>query len=157
MKKLLVVLCLVAAPVAITPVFADDVALQDAGVASAPLDAAAGSAQATPADKLHDPISDTKAAIDDVKQAKRQGWAMLAFALGVIAAKLLGRAKKWPKLAVLNKGRTAVVVGMLCAVVTAGYNALADGGSMYALGYAVVVAAFAYWNSHSGDGDAKEN
>jgi hypothetical protein len=104
MKKLLIVLALVAAPVAITPAFADDVALQDAGVASAPSDGSAGSgsAQATHADKLHDPISDTKAAIDDVKQAKRQGWAMLAFAVGVMLAKLLGRAKKWPKLAILN-------------------------------------------------------
>jgi hypothetical protein len=46
---------------------------------------------------------------------------------------------------------------MACAVVTAGYNALADGGSLYALGYAVVVAAFAYWNSHSGGDDTKDN
>lgn len=115
------------------------VALHDAGAVE------------TPADQLHDPLKDPKAAIDDVKQAKRQGWAMLAFAIGVIAAKLLGRAKKWPKLAFLGKGRAAVIVGAACAIVTACYNALAEGGSLYAAGYAGLLAVAAYWNSQSGE------
>lgn len=147
------------------PAFADDSVLQDAGVASAPdaanspssAPAAETPAAETPADKLHDPLKDPKAAIDDVKQAKRQGWPMLAFALGAIAAKLLGRSKKWPKLAFLNKGRTAVIVGMFCAVTTAGYNALAAGGSMYAMGYAVAIAVAAYWNSQPNDSNEAPN
>lgn len=120
----------------------------------------AGSASATPtaADKLHDPVSDTKAAIDDVKQARRQGWSMLVFALATMAAKLVGRVKKWPKLAFLNRGRAAVIVGALSALAFAGYNALANGGSLYAAGYAGALAVAAYWNSHSGsETDTKGN
>lgn len=125
------------------PADAGLVVAQDAGSASATGE--------TPADKLHDPVSDTKAAIDDVKQAKRQGWPMLIFALGVMLAKLVGRVKKWPKLSFLNKGRAAVIVGALCAMVFAVFNALGDGGSLYAAGYAGVLAVAAYWNSHNGD------
>jgi hypothetical protein len=152
MKKILPLLIVLglAAPVAIAPAFADDVALQDAGSASAQ-GSASETPKETPADKLHDPISDTKAAVEDVKQARRQGWAMLVFALATMAAKLVGRVKKWPKLAFLNKGRAAVIVGAVSALVFAAYNALADGGSLYAAGYAGVLGVAAYWNSHSSD------
>jgi hypothetical protein len=148
---LLVCVGVLSGPVFTRSAFADDAgvtALQDAGSASAPEPTPAAQ---TPADKLHDPLHDPKAAVDDMKQAKRQGWAMLAFAIGVIAAKLLGRAKKLPKLAFLNKGRAAIIVGALCAIMTACYNALADGGSLFAAGYAGLLAVAAYWNSHSGE------
>lgn len=103
----------------------------------------------TPADKLHDPISEPAATLDDVKQAKRQGWAVLAFAIGVIASRLLGRAKSIKWLAWLGKGRTAVVVGGFAAIVTAGYNAVAEGGSPFAGLMAGAIAFAAWWPSQA--------
>lgn len=155
MKKLLVCIALAfgAAGAGIAHADSAIVALADGSAGTAPLDAApdTGSATVTPADRLHDPISSPAATIDDIKQAKRQGWGVLAFALGVIVAKLLGRAKSISWLAALSKGRTAVIVGAASALVVATYNALADGGSLYAGLYAGAVAVAAWWQSHPGD------
>lgn len=148
MKRL--ILCLLFVTAAPSVAFATDepaVALQDAGSASAP-------AASAPADKLHDPLTSPAATIDDAKQAKRQGWTVLAFLVGCVVARTLGKlgAKKgiaW--LAWLNRGRTAVIVGAFGAFATAGYNAVADGGSPYAGLYAGALAAAAWWQSHSGE------
>lgn len=111
-------------------------ALPDAGPASAP----------TPTDRLADPTKNPAQALSDIKQAERQGWPVLVFMIGAMLAKLLGRAKKIAWLAWLDKGRTAIVVGAVGALLTAGYNAMADGGSLYAALYAGAIAGAAYWN-----------
>lgn len=105
----------------------------DAGVEAAPSSPA-------PADKLHDPIAAPKAAWDDVKAAKKMGWPVLVFAVLVMLAKLLGRAKKYKLLAALGKGKVAVVVGAVGALGTACYNAAAEGGAWSAMLLAGLVA-----------------
>lgn len=88
---------------------------------------------AAPADKLHDPIASPGAAWDDIKAAKKTGWAVLLFASLVMLAKLAGRAKKYKLLAALGKGKTAVLVGAVGALAAACYNAAAEGGAWTAM------------------------
>lgn len=117
----------------------DATALGSAAPAPAP-----GSVPA-PADKLHDPVASPQAAWDDVKAARKDGWAIAAFAVLVMLAKLaarLGRDVKW--LALLGKGKAAVVVGAVGALATACYNAAAEGGAWSAMLMAGAVAVFGY-------------
>lgn len=123
----------------------------DTGSAQALPDAGSASAPAPASDRIHDPLATPAATIDDARQAKRQGWAVFAFFVGLVAARTLGKLGKkknaaW--LAWLNTGRTAVLVGAFTAFVTASYNALADGGSTYAGLYAGGMALATWWNSH---------
>lgn len=107
--------------------------------------AAAGSDAAS---KLHDPVTDTKATISDLKAAEREGWGIFAFALLVILCKLAGRAPTLPivgsKLAFLGKGTAALVVGAAGAFAVAAYNALTSGGSWMAVAFVGVIALAHY-------------
>lgn len=111
---------------------------------TAPQPAAVGAA-----DKLHDPVSAPSQAYDDVKAAKKTGWAVAVFAVLVMLARLAGRARNTKALAWLGKGRTAVIVAAAGALLAACYNAAADGGSWTAILAAGVTALAAYWNAHA--------
>lgn len=95
----------------------------DAGSAAAPA--------ATPADQLHDPVSSPAAAWDDVKAAKKVGWASLVFAVLVMVAKLASRLGG--RFKTLGTGKVAVVIGAIGALGAACYNAAADGGAWTAM------------------------
>lgn len=130
-----------------------DVGSGSAGSGSvvAVVDAGSGSAaSSTPADKLADPVDNPTAAYDDLKAAKRESWPVLAFAIVLMLARVVGKAgKSVPLLAKLATGRVAVVVAGAAAVAAAGYNAAFAGGSAIALITAVVATALAYWNSQA--------
>lgn len=118
---------------------ADDAGMAEPAVVASST-ATSSPTTATPADNLHDPVTAPGAAWDDVKAAKKTGWAVAVFAGLVMLCKLLGRAKKLPMLAALGKGKTAVVVGALGALGAACYNAAADGGAWTAMLIAGVTA-----------------
>lgn len=105
----------------------------------------------TPADAVHDPVSQPAATFDDVKAAKQVSWPAAVFIVVLIVAKLLGRAKSVAQLAWLGKGRVAVVVAGAAAVAAAAFNVAIAHGSAVAILSAVVVASAAYWNSHGSD------
>ncbi len=160
MKKLLVTMFLafgIATPLAVADT-GSAVVSTDAGWGSAATSPPAdtGSAVATApaagsdaASKLHDPVKDLKGTIKDLEAAKKTGWSVLVFAILVVLARLLGMAKSVPWLAWLGKGRTAIIVGGVGAIATAGYNALLSGGSGYAVLAAVIFTGATYWNSHA--------
>ena len=111
---------------------------------------AAGSAVTTPppADAVSDPLEHPAQAYDQAKAAKREGWAVLVFFCLVALTKALayGRDKLagmpvigWAA-ARLAKGKTAMIVAGIGAVAAAGYNILADGGT---LGSALIAAGVA--------------
>lgn len=103
---------------------------------------------------LHDAVSDPQAALDDIAQAKRQGWAVLVLAATTIAARALGEIGKryggkvtW--LAVFARGRVALVAGAIAAVGASCYNAAAIGGSWMTIATTGVVALAAWMNLHA--------
>ncbi len=122
----------------------------DAGVPAGSAEVvAAGSdaapAPAKPADKLHDPAAAPSAAWDDLKAARKDGWAIAVFAALVMLSKLASRLGKNVKLlAALGKGKVAVVVGAVGALATACYNAAATGGAWSAMIMAGAAAVFGY-------------
>jgi len=93
----------------------------------------------TPADKLADPIKAPLATIDDLKQAKSQGWAMLILVALIAVAKALafvpGAVGKW-----FATGRQGMVLAGSLALAVAMYNVVALGGSWYAAGFAALTA-----------------
>lgn len=100
----------------------------------------------TPADAIHDPLSNPAAAWNDLQAAQKVGWPLAILAGAVVLSKLLSRlGGVWSK---LNTGKAALVIGGLSAVAVAAYNALAQGGSWLAVAIAAVVAAAAYWDAH---------
>jgi hypothetical protein len=117
---------------------------------------AAGSASAppaaTPADELHDPIAAPAQAWDDVKAAKKVGWAVLVFAVLTMMAKLAGRMKTVKFFAPLGKGKVAVVIGALGALGASCYNAAAEGGAWTAMLVAGVTAIAHYMNAEKSTG-----
>lgn len=110
----------------------------DAGSASTP----AAPSASSPSDKLHDPLSSPGASWDDLKAAKKVGWAAAVFAFLVLLCKLLGRLKG--KLSWLGKGKVPVVVGAIAALAAACYNAAVDGGAWTATLMAGFVALAHY-------------
>lgn len=110
--------------------------------------AGSGSSAATPADGLRDPLLDPIGAIDDVKAARRVGWAavlgavltMLSLAVGT-----LGRTVK--ALAWLRSGSWAIAVGLVGALGAGAYNAATQGGSWMAVVFAAMIGAAAWWNA----------
>lgn len=111
--------------------------LPDAGSASAPV--------VTPADKIPDPIAHPAQAFDELKAAKKEGWSIAAFALLLMLAKAaarLGKNVRW--LAVLGKGKVAIVIGAVGALAASCYNAAAEGGAWTAMLMAGAVAVFAH-------------
>lgn len=115
---------------------------------------AAGSAVAAPApsDTLANPVDDPIEAISDLRAAKKQGWAFAIFAAIAMAAAGLGRAaQRWPAfvgLSWVNKHKTVLLVAAAVgAVASAAFNALADGGSWYAVALAGGGVLLAFLNS----------
>lgn len=137
-----------------TPVLADTAPL-DAGpaVVIQPMEAGSGSGSAfatapTPADTVANPVTSPVVAYDEAKAARKEGWAVLVFFCLVALTKALayGRDKLaglpgigWiaAKLAV---GKTAMIVAGIGALAAAGYNVLADGGTV---GSALIAAGVA--------------
>ena len=115
-------------------------------VATAPGSGSATSSPTTlPADKLHDPVAAPAQAWDELKAAKKTGWAVLVFAVLVMLTRLLARfGAKDSWLAALGKGKAAVVIGAVGALSLACYNALALGGAWIAAGAAGVIALAHY-------------
>jgi hypothetical protein len=87
-------------------------------------------------------------ALDEAKAAKTYGWAALAFFVLVSLSKALayGRDKLAGLPAIgwiaarLAKGKTAMIVAGVGAVAAAGYNILADGGTLTSALFAAAVA-----------------
>lgn len=124
------------------------------GSGSALVEAGSGSATAapTPADSIADPISDPVEAYSDAKAAQKQGWAALACCLLVMASLVVGRlGRNMKTLAWLAKGKWAVIVGGVGAAAAAGYNAAIEGGSPYAVLFALGMAAAMWWNAQPSD------
>ena len=95
------------------------------------------SAPVAQAPVLHDPVADPISAVSDLRQAKRQGWAALSFAILVMLTRCGGRlSAKHKSLAFLGKGNAHIALAATAAFALAGYNALALGGSLYAALYA---------------------
>lgn len=104
-----------------------------------------GSAIVTPADRLDDVLTAPVAALDDIHQAKRQGWVVLVLAVVTIAARALGKlGGKVKALAFLSKPSAALALGIVASLGAACYNAAVDGGSWMAIGTAAVLG-FATW------------
>ncbi|MEO7895901.1 MAG: hypothetical protein ABIR65_01260 [Pseudolysinimonas sp.] len=106
----------------------------------------AATVTATPADALHDPLVAPAAAFDDVRAAQKIGWPLAVLAVLVMLSRVLGGAgTRWsvPWLAWLAKGTAAFVVGGLGSVSAAAFNALALGGTWFAVVAAAVGAGLA--------------
>jgi uncharacterized membrane protein YhaH (DUF805 family) len=97
----------------------------------------------TIAPPLADPVANPVAAISDLRQAQRQGWAVLAFAVLVMLTRVgthfsvTVKSLRW-----LGRGNAHPVLAACAAVGVAGYNALVLGGSMGAVVFAAVSAMF---------------
>lgn len=115
--------------------------------APAPGEATGSGSEATPADKLHDPLSSPGASWDDLKAAKKVGWPLAVFAGLIMLCKLLARAKSVSVLAALGKGKTAVVVAAVGAIATACFNAATDGGAWSATAFAGLLALAHYFDA----------
>ncbi len=90
-------------------------------------------ASAPQAPELHNPITHPAAALSDLQQAKKSGWALALFALLVMFTRAgVHASSQFKSLAFLAKGRTHIVFAAVGALGLAGYNALALGGSLYA-------------------------
>lgn len=149
-----------------SPAFADGPvtipALVDAGVQEGSGSAGSGSAATTtttqvtvttgPADKLHNPVDDPLAALSDIREAKKQGWAFAILASVIMLVAGLARASvRWPNaplLSTIAKHKTVIfVVTCLGAAAGAAFNALALGGSMYSVLLAGGGAALLFINA----------
>jgi hypothetical protein len=103
-------------------------------------------APAKPSASLANPATDPIEAWSDAKAAKKIGWVALVFALATMLAMGVGTiGKNISKLAWLNKGRAAVVVGGVAAIGAAGFDVAVQGGSPVALGLALWTAGLAYY------------
>ncbi len=150
---------------------AADVGADPAATAPAPATPAPESKTTTtvtvttqPSDSIDNPVDNPLAAIDDVRQAKKQGWATaILVTLIALTAGFARASSKWPTAPVLktiNKNKTVIlVVGCLGVCVTAAYNALALGGSWFAVLGAAVVAGVTFVNAQpnppAGAGEVK--
>lgn len=100
------------------------------------------------ADQLHDPLVDPVGAYDDVKAARRVGWAAALFAglsMLVLAVGTVGRNVK--ALSWLGSGKAAIVVGLIGALAAAAYNAAAAGGTWLAMLFAAAMGAATWLNT----------
>jgi hypothetical protein len=97
-----------------------------------------------PSDKIHDPITEPGAAWDDVKAAKKIGWAAAVFAVLLVIGRLASRAKSIGFLGWLGKGRTAIVVAGALAVAAGCYDVAVQGGSPLSMAVAGLLALGVY-------------
>lgn len=112
--------------------------------------AGSGSAVATasPADQLHDPLTDPIGAFDQLKEAKRVGWAAAVGAILCFLALTIGTlGKTIGQLAWMGKGKWAIIVGLTGALGAGTYNAAMSGGSWTAVLVAAAIGAAAWWNA----------
>lgn len=87
----------------------------------------------TPPPELHNPVTHPAAALSDLQQAKKSGWALALFALLVMLTRAgVHLSAQFKSLGFLAKGRAHFVIAAVGALAVAGYNALALGGSIYA-------------------------
>lgn len=127
----------------------------DAGVpvdAGLVLDAGAPPDASLPSDQLADPIADPVGAVGDSRDAVSKGWALGILAILVTLVKgLTSAGKKWPTVGVLRwlrENQAAVLVsGCLGVAIVGAYNALALGGSGWAVLYAAAGAVFLFMQS----------
>lgn len=135
MTRLLVTLAIALGLLGLTCQLAagDAVVAGSDAVASPPMPT--GPAAQTPADKLHNPVDEPAAAYDDLKAAKRQGWAAaILAALVMLTAGLARAAQRWSALAFFAKNKHALLVlGGVSTVGAAAFNALLDGGAWTAV------------------------
>lgn len=162
MKRLLAILLFVglgSAPPAIAFYVGEHVALAD----TPPLDAGSsaisapaadvGSAlptanpQATPADKIHDPLAEPVQTYNDYKATKKIGWGAAVLFVAIVSCRLLSKAGGFFK--PLGTGRVALGIGVAGALAMTMYNAVMQGGSWGAAVMTAVVAAFAFWDSRA--------
>lgn len=103
----------------------------------------APSTEPKPSDKLHNPVTDPFAAIDDARGLKKNGWPILLLGVLIMLARGLGAAgERWPKLKSLIKlgGIVGTVVVAIGTVASAAFDSLVLGGSWYAVGVAAIGA-----------------
>lgn len=110
-------------------------------------------ADTAPADKLHDPIDNPKAAYDDVKAAKKLGWGAVALVALILVCRVLGRLSKlggvFKPFKRLAEGKVAVVVASVGTLGITAYNALILEGSWMAAALAALVAGAAIWDAEA--------
>lgn len=110
-------------------------------------------ADTKPADKLHDPIDNPKAAYDDIKAAKKVGWGAVALVALILVCRVLGRLSKlggvFKPFKRLGEGKVAVVVASVGTLAITAYNALILEGSWMAAALAAIVAGAALWDAES--------
>jgi hypothetical protein len=127
--------------------FADEgSAIVDAGIGSG--SGSTEPAPPKPSDSLDNPVDDPVAAWNDLKAAKKLGWAAAILAGLVMAAAGLARAgERWPSsrfLAWFIEHKTVIfVVSGVGAVSAAAFNTLVLGGTMMAVVFAAAGAALA--------------
>lgn len=106
---------------------------------------ATSAAEVTPAEKLRNPADDPIGAFDDARAAYKQGWAFFLLAcLVMLTAGLVRAAKKWPSSMLLawfvTHATLLYVIECVGAVAAAAFDALARGGTWYAVGYVALGA-----------------
>lgn len=124
----------------------------DAGVAavadpatSPPSDpTAAAPADPKPSDAIDDPTQNPGAYFDDVKAAKKTGWALFVL---VLLRGLLAVLGTW--IPYLRKGKNATVLAGAGAVVSAAFDSMVLGGTWVAAVMAAVGAALWYFDGHA--------
>lgn len=105
-----------------------------------------------PADQLHDPVDSPKAAYDDAAAAFKTNWALgILAALAMLTRGLQTATARYPKLPLLkqlaNHARAMLIIGAVATVTVDAYNALALGGSAWAVVFAIVMAVVALIDS----------
>ncbi len=106
----------------------------------------AAAATTTPSQALHNPASEPLQSWSDALAAKKIGWTALVFALVTMLAMGVGTlGKNIAKLAWMNRGRAAVILGGVAAVGAAGFDVAMQGGSPLALFLAVWTAGLAFY------------
>jgi hypothetical protein len=144
-KKLTLIVFVLLAVGIVTPGVALCDVPPDASIPAPPdaVDAGPPSSSTTagPAADIANPVDDPLGAIDDVRQAKKQGWSLVLLCLLVMTTAGLARAaERWPSkpvLATIAKNKTLLfVIACVGAMAAAAYNAAFVGGSPYAVAYA---------------------
>lgn len=93
-----------------------------------------------PSDEIANPVDDPIGAINDAREAQRQNWALFGLAIAIMVSRGLGTLRsRYPasKLLARMTGRPGLIVAGVGFVGASAFDALALGGSWYA----VVVAA----------------